>query len=126
MIAPARFLFAVLLCILFNACREQKDNTAFQAPISSDSLISPEKMVLILADVHVVEAALLIERNKGTDSERNPDYYYQGVFKKYHISPARYDQNLTYYREDPENFIKMYEKVIILLESRQKNLSGKK
>lgn len=126
MIFSPRFWIAILFCTLFFACREKKDIRGTSSTISSDSLISPEKMILILADVHIVEAALLLERNEGLTSKGKPGEYYQGIFNKYRISHERYDQNLTFYRENPENFEKMYEKVIELLENREQTLSAAK
>jgi hypothetical protein len=126
MILSSRFWIATLLsCTLFFACTENKDIPAPVA-LSADSLIAPGTMVLILADVHLVEASLLLERNEGLDPQDTPEAYYQGIFNKYRISHERYDRNLTYYREDPENFAKMYEKVIELLQSRQHAMSEAK
>jgi hypothetical protein len=125
MILNPRFWIAILSCTLFFACTENKDIPAPVA-MSKDSLISPGTMVMILADVHLVEAALLLERNEGLEPEGKPGEYYQGIFNKYRISHERYDQNLKYYRENPENFAKMYEKVIEMLEARQKAFSEAK
>ncbi len=126
MIFTARFPVAIMFCLLLIACREKKNVADAPFAIPADSLISPEKMVLILADVHVVEAALLLERNEGKDTRDKPGYYYQGIYKKYHISRARYEQNLTFYREKPDIYAKMYEKVIGILGNSQKMISGKK
>ena len=116
----ARFLFAILLGALLFSCKGKKDQTASEDPISADSLINPEKMILIMADVHVVEAALQVQRNEGGESRNNSNYLYNGIFKKYGISADRYDQNLSFYRKDPGEFAKMYEKVITVIENRQK------
>ena len=83
-------------------------------------------MILILADVHVIEAAMLLDRNKGVSSRDKLDFYYTGIFRKYRISPERYDQNCMHYRQNPDNYAKMYEKVIALIEGRQKTISEKK
>jgi hypothetical protein len=120
-----RFWISILSCTLFFACSENKDVPA-PATLAKDSLISPGTMILILADVHLVEAALLLEQNEGLESKDKASAYYQGIFHKYRISHERFDQNLTFYRENPENFAKMYEKVIELLESRQKAMSEAK
>lgn len=124
MIFISRFLIAVFLCLLLFACREKKDIPVSPYSISADSLISPNQMILILSDVHVVEAALQLEGKEKIESKDKTGDYYQGIFNKYHISPERYGQSLTYYRQNPENFSKMYEKVIELLENRRKKFSG--
>lgn len=120
MIFTTRFLIAVLLCTLLFSCKEEKDIPLSPAIVAADSLISSDRMILIMSDVHIIEAALLLERNEGREPQEKAGYYYQCIFNKYHISQGRYDQNLLYYRQNPENFEKMYEKVIDILETRQK------
>ena len=122
----ARTGILLLLCITLLSCSQKKDNPEVPFVISKDSLISPEKMILILADVHVIEGALLLDRNRGVSSRHRLDFYYTGIFRKYHISPERYDQNFMHYRQNPDNYSRMYEKVIALIEARQKKITGKK
>ncbi len=120
MICLPRFMVVVALCILFVSCGEKKDIPSTEVAMPSDSLISSEKMVHILADVHIIEAALVIERTEGLVKKEKPGLYYRGIFKKYHISQSRYDENLRFYRQNPAKLSKMYDKVIEELETRQK------
>ncbi|MFZ4521175.1 MAG: DUF4296 domain-containing protein [Bacteroidales bacterium] len=126
MIPVSRLLVFILLCAMVAACGGKKEMPDVQGRISADSVILPEKMVLILADVHTVEGAMLLHRNEGLEAKNNPEYYYQGIFRKYHITRERYDQSLKFYRQNPENYAKMYEKVILMIENRQKRFSGSK
>ena len=112
---------AMIMCCLFVSCGEKKDIPSTEAAINSDSLISGEKMVHILADVHMVEAALLLDRNKSNELKGNTESLYQGIFRKYHISRQRYDDNLRFYRQDPAALTKIYDKVIAELETRQQH-----
>jgi hypothetical protein len=114
-----RILAVIAVAFLVSSCGEKKEIPSTAAAIPSDSLISPEKMVHVLADVHMVEAALLIERNEGRESKEKPGIYYQGIFTKYRISRDRYDENIRYYRQNPAKLLKVYEKVIAELETRQ-------
>jgi len=86
-----------------------------------DSIIPEKQMVLILADAHIIEAALVIERNRGIEVAPHAAFYYAGLFKKFRISRKCYQQNLEYYRDDPDVFLKLYEKVIRELTEREKN-----
>jgi hypothetical protein len=122
----ARCFFMTLLCAALFACTGKNDSPVSSSMVSADSLISPEKMILIMSDVHVVESAMLLERSEGQELEGNADYYYKGIFSKYHISQSRYDQNLLFYRQNPEDFAKMYEKVIDVIETRQKTITHQK
>jgi len=120
MIFLPRLRVLIALCILLAACGEKKDIPSTEVKIPEDSLISSDKMVHILADVHMVEAALLIERNEAPEAKEKARFYYQGIFKKYHISQRRYDENLRFYRQNPAILSKMYDKVTRELETREK------
>jgi hypothetical protein len=117
-----RLLITLFISMLFFGCREKTDKSGLPVGISADSLIQPGKMALVLADVHVVEAAFLNDRNEGLNSNETPGYYYEEIFKKHHVSRERYEQSLTYYRHNPERYSKIYEKVVAVLEARQKKI----
>ena len=110
------------LSCLMVSCGEKKDIPSSEVEMPSDSLISPEKMVLILGDVHQVEAALLLDQSPAKEIKANGDLYYLGVFRKFHISRQRYDENLRYYRQNPLKMSKMYDKVISDIETKEKNV----
>lgn len=114
---------SLLICVLF-ACSGKKDFPVAVDEISPDSIIPAAKMVLVLADVHVVEAAALNARNEGNEKILLKDYY-QGIFTKFHITSGMYDQSLHYYRQNPEQYAKIYEEVITVLENRQKPFARK-
>ena len=116
---PFRLFAFWLLSFLAVSCGEKQDIPSSEKAISSDSIISGDKMVHILADVHIAEAAMLVDRNEGQEVSGRPDFLYQGIFKKHHISRARYDENLRFYSQNPAKMIKMYEKVIAEIETRE-------
>jgi hypothetical protein len=120
MIRISGFLVLITFFVLLVSCGKKKDIPSSEVAIPADSLISEENMVHVLADAHMIEAALVIERNIGVVSTEKPGLLYQGIFNKYHISRARYDENLRYYRQNPTLLTKMYDKVIGELETRQK------
>ena len=72
-------------------------------------------MIKVLADVHLVEASLVLQRNRGENIPSLTQKYYQWLYRKYHISQYRFRDNLNYYKMDPENFSKMYQEVVIKL-----------
>lgn len=111
--------FFFLPLLLFAACISDPgpDN---QVKIPTDSIIPEHQMILLLADAHIIEAALVIARNRGSNTHELGNFYYAGLFSKYKISRNRYQQNLEYYREDPDAFIRLYEKVNRELIEREK------
>ena len=112
-------LLVFSLLLLFACTRDQQPVEAELMP--ADSIIPEGEMVLLLADVHIIEAALTIERNRGQDADSLANYYYSGVFKKYRISRKRYQENLEYYRKDPDGFFILYGKVNKELIDRETN-----
>ena len=95
------------------------DPLADKPKIPSDSIISEDQMVLMLADIHLADAGLLIKRNRGEKTDKLATKYYEGIFQKYHISADRYQMNLDYYRQDFEVLEKLYEKVVVELKARE-------
>jgi hypothetical protein len=121
----ARILAALMVSLLLAACGERKeDNDLAVPPPPADSLISQEKMALILSDIHLLEAAMSLDRNQGDPVTLDPAFYYKGIFEKYHITPALYERNLTWYRQNPDQLVKVYDRVVILLENRRNTLSA--
>lgn len=112
-------LLLLLAVALVNCSPDRK--AALRVQIPPDSVIPEPSMVLLLADVHLIEAEILIARNRGTSTPEMTVYYYSGLFRKYGISRERYQQNLEYYRDDPDTFIRLYAKVNHELEKREKD-----
>ena len=110
----------VLLALMMASCGERRpepyDPTAV---LPADSLISPEKMALILSDIHLAEAGLQLDRNRGEASGTKPSFFYEGIYRKYNITAELYAKNLRYYTTNPELYVKVYEKVIGILEQKQ-------
>jgi len=110
-------MFALVILVSCNPDRKAAESIH----IPADSIIPEPQMVILLADAHFIEAALLITRNRGTSTTKLATFYYSGLFRKYGISRDRYQQNLDYYRDDPDTFIRLYEKVNRELKEREKN-----
>jgi len=115
-----RTLPLLFFLIVLVACTPEKE-PAVENSIPADSIIPEAQMVLMLADAHMIESALQIQRNKGKNVSPEADYYYAGLFKKYGVSKERYQQNLEFYRKDPRHYIKLYDKVIRELTERERN-----
>jgi len=75
----------ILLVLALFACRNRQTDPGI-AVHKPDSLISRNKMVRILTDVHLTEAALAYLKTTGNSDKDLPDEYYNAVFSKYKIS----------------------------------------
>lgn len=114
-----RALFPIIFFFFLFSC-QSTDSRMGKAKLPSDSLISKAKMILMLADMHTVEAILMIKRNKGEDPQKYAGVYFDKLFKQYGVSRERFNLNLNYYKEDPEDFCKMYENVVQVIVNRQR------
>lgn len=75
-------------------------------------------MVKILADIHVLEAAMgTLERKKGNFRQGN-EYYYGLLFSHYHMTEKRFHANLDNWEADPDQFSKLYGDVVAELDRR--------
>jgi hypothetical protein len=114
-----RLIPFILFVILFSSCGKNTGHKDLHN-LPADSIIPREEMIRMLADVHTVEMALMFERNRGQDPQPMSVFYYKKLFSKYRMSRDRFTRNLAYYRDDPEELIKMYEEVVDLLDKRAK------
>lgn len=113
-------LLFLLPLLVFAACTsDQHPETEVALP--ADSIIPESQMILMLADAHTIEAALLVARNKGTNTTGLGDFYYAGLFKKYKVSKERYQKNIEFYRNDPDHYIQLYEEVNKELTKRERD-----
>lgn len=84
-----------------------------------ENVLPKEKMVQILTDVQITEAAMLLQSNKGNISKtRIPDYY-QFIFKKHQITEKQFRESFTFYIGQVELMDNMYEEVINEISKRQ-------
>lgn len=88
------FLFAFL------SCQER--------PV--ELLIAEDKLVNVLADTHMAEAAIqnLIKSDKDSVGE----VYYQQIYEIHGIAEADFEQTMTILREDPIRMEKIYNQVL--------------
>jgi hypothetical protein len=107
-----------LLCLLVS-CNKTKTET-IPGSLVSDSIIPRDEMIQVLTDVHLIEASLVLQRNRGENIPLLTQKYYQWLNRKYHMSQRRFRDNLNYYKMNPENFSKLYEEVVINLTNQTK------
>ena len=80
-----------------------------------DNLIDKDKVVLIMADVEIAEAALRQKENQGHEIAETSEAYYYAIFASYEVSKEQFDSSMAYYRRDMEALNEIYEEVITRL-----------
>lgn len=114
-----KHLFSAFFLLLFLGCSHQKPipEEKVRRP---DTLIPREQMIRVITDIHLAEAAIASLKNKGLQTQYLTEDYFNAVFGKYKISKETYTSNFNFYKNDQEDFLKMYEKVVRNLEEMKK------
>lgn len=131
-----RYLFLLLL-LTISSCGSDEP----QALKKPDDLIPEEAMVQVLADVHMLEAAITI-RNPGPrnpinmngdpsvvpvieNTGKHPLAYYD-IFKKYNLTRDQYEKTMAWYTANPVELNAIYDKVLVELTKRQVEMQAGK
>lgn len=109
-------LFYQLFCLTLLACQQQNNTDA------PANLIPREKMVQILADVHILEA--LIEANVAYPDSAVMVYNkkHKEILEKYGVTKEQFHSTYDYYGKSLENMDKLYETVLDTLSAREAKL----
>lgn len=103
----------IIFCLLTLLASCSGPNTELlPGKLSADSVIPRDEMIRVLVDVHLIEATLALQRNRGGSNPLLAQNYYQWLCWKYHMSQQRFRDNLSYYKMDHKNFSKMYQEVV--------------
>jgi hypothetical protein len=134
---PARLLLsltmrsAILILLVLVSCGRQAKSVP-----KPDDLIGEEKMIQLLADVHIMEGALLV-RSPGVQRQnpmlvRDPSMAkvapvsidknpvpYTDLFQKRGVTRAQFESSLNWYCANPEKLSRIYDDVIAEITKRQ-------
>jgi hypothetical protein len=87
------------------------------------NVLKKEQMVPILADVHIAQAAAVM--NQVSDSTRYPlPDMLKYIFKIHHTTKAQYDSSISFYTQHPEIMKEIYDSVITELSKKQGEVQG--
>lgn len=99
-----KVIIALLLCVA--AC-------AKKAPVAED------KMVDLMTDIMLFEAAQAISYNYGNLPETTWKRDYQFICNKHNVSKETFESALTYYQSHPDRYSRVMEKSITRLQKQQ-------
>jgi hypothetical protein len=97
------FLIAGLICILFS-CTEKEEKPSV--------LLSKEKMIEILSDVHISEAVTGIKNLDPDSAKKLFDAYEKSILAEHNIDKSIFDASYQYYIEQPELMDEIYAAVV--------------
>lgn len=106
-----RGVFLFTLCVMIVMSCHSK---AKEMPIDENKLIN------ILVDVHVAEAAMQEYASPKKDSIGK--VYYQEIFSLHHVTEEAFIKSMYLLRQDPEEMETVYKAVVAELERREKEV----
>lgn len=107
-----KLIYLIAGIIIMSSCYSTHDDIKKPKP---ENLIVREKMILILADVEIVESTLRQKQNTGQEIGSLREVYYHTVFKNHEVSKELFDSSLLYYKQDAVTMDEIYEDVITRL-----------
>lgn len=107
-----RILIFIIGILMMSSCYNKHDYDVIPKP---SGLIEKDSMVLILADIEIIESALRQKQNRGQEINDLRDAYYKSIFTSYGVSRVQFDSSMLYYRQDLETINAIYEEVITRL-----------
>lgn len=99
---------APLILLFFSSCYLENK----PVDIAPDNLLSKENMILVMADIQVVEGALNYNRVIRRGGKTYRESYYNQLFLEHDITAKDFKQNLDYYNMRPEVMQEILEKVL--------------
>ncbi len=96
------YLLLSLTYLLFSACEDQKQKTP-------DYLLSEDKMVAVIIDMHLIETANNLKLIP-EDSIYQKDF--SSIFATHEVTKEAYDSSLFYYVTKTDRMDKIYDKVL--------------
>ncbi|WP_163324919.1 DUF4296 domain-containing protein [Draconibacterium mangrovi] len=113
------FLIIIIAVCAFTAC----ENEIMPKP---EHLIKEKKMINMLVDVHLADAAFNHFRYDSAMLNSRTENFYYSVLDKYEVTDSLFEQSLVFYESHPKNFEKMYRRVMSRLSEMEQERSGRK
>lgn len=115
-----------LILLLLSATMSCKESGNIELP--QDEMIDRQKMIQLLADMEITEAALRMKQSKiGRDSlESISNRAYDSLYLYYKVTPEMFYKNLKYYQNNMETYEAMMEEKITLLSKKKDSISMEK
>lgn len=102
-----RYLLVLLFPLFLFACSEEKQQSTPPA-----DLIPRAKMVEVMAEVHLLEAAMQVSSVPGA---QHREFGNHDVFAKFGVTHDQYERSIGWYSTQLEEFDRMYDDVLNII-----------
>lgn len=101
------FFFSVSVFLF--ACKANK---------TVDGIISHDRMVRLLAEVHIFDGGLYTIKQEPDSLYKYGTGKYVALFKKYHTDSVQFKKSLSYYATQPLELQKIYDQIMFVLKQK--------
>lgn len=97
------FLLLLITCSCSNSSQME----------TKELIISEEKFIIMLEEIHIFEAVYNLERISDLKSaENNLIINYNDLFKKHNVSSSDFEKCMEYYSKNPEKLSQIYSEIL--------------
>lgn len=109
-----RLFFSVLLVL--GACNSNE-------PVRPDDIIPEDKMAVIMADVHIVDAEMFNVQQQPDSLYKYGMGYYVATFKKFHTDTVQFKKSFTWYTKHPVQLDAIYDDVVKIVQKKSDSIN---
>lgn len=81
-------------------------------PSYNEKKIPPEKMVLILKDMHIIQSYLYEQKLPNEERIKKSKQLYHSILAKYKVSKEDFHNSMNYYSQNVQEFDSVYKLII--------------
>jgi hypothetical protein len=116
------FILALLSLFLFGVL--SSCNNKEKQELVPETMLSEEEMISIMTDMHLMESALSLRRNRGQSTNDVKELWFAQLFEQHKTTATIFEENLSFYNEQPVRMEKFLEEVMANLSQMQSELNA--
>jgi hypothetical protein len=115
------FLLIFVPILLLFSCAPKEDLSSEKVPVN---IIQPDSMVDVIVDMQLTEAVMREHRLTGKFEDSLAIVSFEKVFIKHNINKEKFEESLSFYKQNLRLYEKIYENVITRLSQLQSEVSA--
>lgn len=113
-------LASIFTLLLIFSCAPEQELSDEKIP---ETIIQPDSMVSIIVDMQLAESVLREYRRIGKYEDSLAIVTFEKVFIRHNINKEKYEESITFYKQNLNTYEKIYEKVITRLSQIQSEVT---
>jgi hypothetical protein len=112
-----RKALALLLLLFLASCGSEEKGASIP-----ENVMDKNKMVAVLVDFHLAEAALKRAEQQGQDVNNLSVKYYSLIMKKHNMNSKKFNASLNFYNSNIKDYYKIYQNLVTELSKMQSKI----